>query len=186
MKNCNLLIHRPPKRTSKLQENPSAFKWEHPALKTWNFNFCGSVLPCWIRIQIHWPDWIRIRHWLQVYIVKLGEKPPVLWKEQLKSGVSKHEFLIFCWAFFCSFIIYKILSKSRQIILRFALPYSTHVNHCYTYMKCYSWTGKCFFCPVFRIRDILLRIRIRNPYRTFDQQILIRIRLRILLFSSVT
>jgi hypothetical protein len=32
IKNCNLLIHRSPKRTSKLQEKPSYLKREHPAL----------------------------------------------------------------------------------------------------------------------------------------------------------
>ncbi len=25
------------------------------------FYFCGSFLPFWIRIRIHWPDWIRIQ-----------------------------------------------------------------------------------------------------------------------------
>ncbi len=33
--------------------------------KTWtlkkNFYFCGPFLPSWIRIRIHWPDWIRIQ-----------------------------------------------------------------------------------------------------------------------------
>ncbi len=33
VKNCNLLIPRPPKRTPKLQEKPSAHKREHPALQ---------------------------------------------------------------------------------------------------------------------------------------------------------
>jgi hypothetical protein len=32
-KNCNLLIPRPPKRTPKLQEKPSALKRKHPALQ---------------------------------------------------------------------------------------------------------------------------------------------------------
>jgi hypothetical protein len=32
IKNCNLLIPRPPYRTPKLQEKPSALKKEHPAL----------------------------------------------------------------------------------------------------------------------------------------------------------
>jgi hypothetical protein len=31
IKNCNLLIPRPPQRMSKLQEKPSALKREHPA-----------------------------------------------------------------------------------------------------------------------------------------------------------
>ncbi len=35
-------------------------------LKTWNlfifFSFCGSFLPSWIWIRIHWLDWIRIRN----------------------------------------------------------------------------------------------------------------------------
>jgi hypothetical protein len=33
IKNCNLLIPRPPKRPPKLQEKPSALKKEHPVLK---------------------------------------------------------------------------------------------------------------------------------------------------------
>jgi hypothetical protein len=33
IKNCKLLIPRPPKRTPKLQEKPSALKREHPALQ---------------------------------------------------------------------------------------------------------------------------------------------------------
>ncbi len=33
IKNCNLLIPRPPQKTSKLQEKPSALKREHPALQ---------------------------------------------------------------------------------------------------------------------------------------------------------
>jgi hypothetical protein len=52
----NLLIPRPPKRTSKLQEKPSTLKREHPALQNMKilyllFIFCGSYLPSWIRIQ---------------------------------------------------------------------------------------------------------------------------------------
>jgi hypothetical protein len=40
IKNCNLLILRPPERTSKLQEKPSALKREHQALKKIkNINF---------------------------------------------------------------------------------------------------------------------------------------------------
>jgi hypothetical protein len=34
--------------------------------KTWNFliffYFCGSFFPSWIRIRIHWPDWILIHY----------------------------------------------------------------------------------------------------------------------------
>jgi hypothetical protein len=33
IKNCNLLIPRPPYRTPKLQEKPLALKREHPVLK---------------------------------------------------------------------------------------------------------------------------------------------------------
>ncbi len=49
---------------SKLQEKPSALKRGHPTLQNMNlifFYFCGSFLPSWIRIRIHWPDWIRIQ-----------------------------------------------------------------------------------------------------------------------------
>jgi hypothetical protein len=38
-KNCNLLIPRPPERTPKLQEKPSAVKREHPVLKNMNSGF---------------------------------------------------------------------------------------------------------------------------------------------------
>jgi hypothetical protein len=39
---CNLLITRAPRRTSKLQEKPSALKREHPALQ--NFSSLFSIL----------------------------------------------------------------------------------------------------------------------------------------------
>jgi hypothetical protein len=56
IKNCCLLIPRPPKRTPKLQEKPSALKKEYPALQNMKilyfFYFCGSFLPSWIRIHI--------------------------------------------------------------------------------------------------------------------------------------
>jgi hypothetical protein len=50
IKNCNLLIPRPPQRTPKLQEKPSALKREHPVLKNTKIldflkYFCGSFLP---------------------------------------------------------------------------------------------------------------------------------------------
>ncbi len=57
IKNCNLLIPRPPSRTSKLQEKPSDLKREHPAPQNMKFltffYFCGSFLPFWVRIRIH-------------------------------------------------------------------------------------------------------------------------------------
>ncbi len=37
IKNCNLLIYRPPLRASKLQEKPSAIKREHPTLQNLKF-----------------------------------------------------------------------------------------------------------------------------------------------------
>ncbi len=50
IKNCNLLIPRPPLRTLKLQKKSSSLKREHLALKNLNFlHFCGST---WIRIRI--------------------------------------------------------------------------------------------------------------------------------------
>ncbi len=53
IKYCNLLICRPPYRMLNLQEQPSAFKREHPALqtvRTWNFltfyfSFVGHFCP---------------------------------------------------------------------------------------------------------------------------------------------
>ncbi len=49
-------IPRPPYRTFKLQEKPSALKREHPAFSKNGiyltfFYFCGLFLPSWIRIQ---------------------------------------------------------------------------------------------------------------------------------------
>jgi hypothetical protein len=60
IKNCNLRIPRPPKRTSKLHEKHSALKRKHSTLQKMKFMnfFCGSFLPSWIRIQ--GPHWIRI------------------------------------------------------------------------------------------------------------------------------
>jgi hypothetical protein len=55
IKNFNLLIPRPPQRTPKLQEKPSALKREQPELKIMKIldftYFSGSFLPSWIRIQ---------------------------------------------------------------------------------------------------------------------------------------
>jgi hypothetical protein len=50
IKNCYLLIPRPPLRMSKLQEKPSALKREHPALQTMKFPdlfyiFVGHLFP---------------------------------------------------------------------------------------------------------------------------------------------
>ncbi len=60
IKNCNLLLPRPPKSTSKLQEKSSALKREHPALQKMKlinfFYFSGSFSPSWIRIRIANPD----------------------------------------------------------------------------------------------------------------------------------
>ncbi len=66
-KKCNSLILRPPLRTSKLQEKPSALKREHPVLQYMKFpNYFSFVcLPgsgSGFRIWINWPDWIRIRN----------------------------------------------------------------------------------------------------------------------------
>jgi hypothetical protein len=56
IKNCNLLIPRPPERTSRLQEKPSALKREHPAIQNMKFvsflKIFGSLLSSWIRIRI--------------------------------------------------------------------------------------------------------------------------------------
>ncbi len=50
---------------SKLQQKPSPLKWEHPALQNMNFinfiHFRGSFLSSWIRIRLHWPNWIQIQ-----------------------------------------------------------------------------------------------------------------------------
>jgi hypothetical protein len=45
IKNCNLLISRPPKRKSKLQEKPLVLKQEHPALQ--NIKFLTFSYFCW-------------------------------------------------------------------------------------------------------------------------------------------
>jgi hypothetical protein len=39
MKNCNLHFTRPPKRTSKIQEKPSALKRKHRALQNMKLDF---------------------------------------------------------------------------------------------------------------------------------------------------
>jgi hypothetical protein len=46
IKNCNLLLPRPPYRTSKLQEKPSPLKKEHPALK--NMKFLNFFTVLWV------------------------------------------------------------------------------------------------------------------------------------------
>jgi hypothetical protein len=54
IKNCYLLIPRPPFRTAKLQEKPLALKRKHPALQKMKFFLFfsfGSYLPSRIRIQ---------------------------------------------------------------------------------------------------------------------------------------
>jgi hypothetical protein len=64
IKNCNLAIPRPPYRTHKLQEKPSALKKEHPALQNikilYLFYICRSFLPFWIRIRIQNLKFMRI------------------------------------------------------------------------------------------------------------------------------
>jgi hypothetical protein len=61
IKNCHLLIPRPPERTSKLQEKASALKREHPALQNMTF-LKFLLLLLWlifalqIRIRIKNPD----------------------------------------------------------------------------------------------------------------------------------
>jgi hypothetical protein len=51
IKNCNLLNPRPPKRTSNLQENPSALKRERPNMKFLNF-----FLFLWVILALLDPD----------------------------------------------------------------------------------------------------------------------------------
>jgi hypothetical protein len=46
IKNCNLLIPRPPSRTSKVQEKPSALKRGHPALQ--KIKFSNFFLFLWV------------------------------------------------------------------------------------------------------------------------------------------
>ena len=54
IKNCNLLIPRPPKRTPKLQEKPSALKREHPVLK--NRKILDFFLILWVIFALLDPD----------------------------------------------------------------------------------------------------------------------------------
>ncbi len=98
IKNCNLRIPRPPKRTSKLQEKPSALKREHPHffqnMKFLDFfsYFCGSFFLSWIRIShpdtdpLNWlnPDQIRIR----IRIRNTDYNPDHIHNEALKSFVG--------------------------------------------------------------------------------------------------
>ncbi len=59
--NCNLLILRPPKRTSKLQEKPSALKREHPALQKMKFINCFIFFWVFFSLLDQGPHLIRIR-----------------------------------------------------------------------------------------------------------------------------
>ncbi len=45
--NCNLLIPR--------------WRSLQPSKENIHFNFVGNFCPFWIRIRIHWPDWMRIQ-----------------------------------------------------------------------------------------------------------------------------
>jgi hypothetical protein len=55
IKNYNLPIPRPPKRTSKLQKKPSALKRGHPTLQNMNFyNF--FLLLLWVIFALLDPD----------------------------------------------------------------------------------------------------------------------------------
>jgi hypothetical protein len=54
IKNYNLLIPRPPQRTSKLQETPSALKREHSSLQ--NMKFLKLVLFLWLIFELLDPD----------------------------------------------------------------------------------------------------------------------------------
>jgi hypothetical protein len=66
IKNFNLSIPRPPKRTSKLQKKPSGLKRGHPTLK--NMNFYNFFLLFWVIFALLDPltrlnpDPIRIRN----------------------------------------------------------------------------------------------------------------------------
>jgi hypothetical protein len=75
IKNCNLLIPRPRKRTSKLKEKPSALKRKHPALQNMKclnfflllwviFSFFALMDPDPDRLTRLSPDPIRIRIWI--------------------------------------------------------------------------------------------------------------------------
>jgi hypothetical protein len=54
IKNCNLLIPRPPQDTSKLEEKPSALKKERPA--TQNIKFLNFFLFLWVIFAFLDPD----------------------------------------------------------------------------------------------------------------------------------
>jgi hypothetical protein len=54
IKNCNLLIPRPPLRTPKLQEKPSALRKEHPVLK--NMKILNFFLFLWVIFALLDPD----------------------------------------------------------------------------------------------------------------------------------
>ncbi len=68
IKNQNLLISRPPDRTSKLQKKPSALKREHAALQNMKFlnffYFYGSFSSCWITDLIESGSNPDQKHWL--------------------------------------------------------------------------------------------------------------------------
>ncbi len=54
IKYCNLLIPRPPQRTPKLQEKPSALKREHLVLK--NMKILDIFLFLWVIFSLLDPD----------------------------------------------------------------------------------------------------------------------------------
>ncbi len=54
IKSCNLLIPRPPKRTPKLQEKPSALTGEHPAIQ--NMKILYFFLFLWVIFALLDPD----------------------------------------------------------------------------------------------------------------------------------
>ncbi len=94
IKNCNLL-------------SPSLHKWRpryrrsFQPFKTWNFLIffysCGSFLPSWIWIRIHWPDWIRIQSGSETLILTFGgtmsrrDRPVGGGQRQRDRGLPAHQ-----------------------------------------------------------------------------------------------
>jgi hypothetical protein len=111
IKNCNLLIPRPPQRTSKLQEKPSPSKKIIEHFKTWNF--LTFLLLLWIIFALVDPDPVSESgsgstdliesvsdsypdptHWWQVVITMDGDSMPTYGTPLQKLSGGKLQFLI--------------------------------------------------------------------------------------------
>jgi hypothetical protein len=100
-KNCNLLIPRPPERTSKLQEKPSALNREHRALQKMklflNSIFLGHFFPWFrIRIRIANPDQDPGTHGIRIQIHNTGNKEIIYKSVKLTIPLFTDKYYMMC------------------------------------------------------------------------------------------